>query len=330
MKAVRLRSPSPAGRALERSQIYSSIGRLFLEGLTEESLPPSLAIPELAATLPDLFDVDEAAADHHHLFGFNVFPYQSIFLDPAGLLGGEIAETVLLIYQQAGFAPGEDALASSESVDHIGHELSYLAFLCAAESKAWEEERPSETQTMIDYQRRFLDTHLLRWLPPLVQAIKQQSNPLFSALADLTLELSASHWIDIWDERQPHAGAPFASSQRDLPRALGSDEALRGTANYLLTPVYSGFYLSRDDIGRLAREHQLPRGFGRRRGMLMNLLRSAMTYDSLGALLDSIALLAGEWGEAYRHMVKGQVYTRFWQVRVDETAAALARISVNL
>jgi TorA maturation chaperone TorD len=306
------------------------IGRLFLEGLTEESLPPSLAIPELAATLPDPFDVDEAAADHHHLFGFNVFPYQSIFLDPAGLLGGDMAGTVLRSYQQAGFAPGEGEPAPSESADQIGYELSYLAFLCAAESQAWEEERPSQTQTMIDYQRRFLDAHLLRWLPPLVLAIKQQGNPYFSALADLTLELSGSHWTDIKGESQPHAGAPFASPQRDLPRALGSDEALRGTANYLLTPVYSGFYLSRDDIGLLAREHQLPRGFGRRRGMFMNLLRSAMTYESLGALLDSFALLASEWGDAYQHMVEGQIYARFWRVRVDETAGALEKMAGHM
>lgn len=280
--------------------------------------------------LPYPFDADEAAADHHHLFGFNVFPYQSIFLDPAGLLGGEIAESVIGSYQQAGFALGQGELASSESADHIGHEFSYLAFLCAAESKAWEEERPSQWQTMIDYQRRFLDVHLLRWLPPLVLAIKQQGNPLYSALADITIELSAAHWTDIWDERQPHAGAPFASPQRDLPRALGSDEALRGTANYLLTPVYSGLYLSRDDIGRLAREHQLPRGFGRRRGMLMNLLRSAMTYECLGALLDSFALLAGEWRDAYRHMVEGQIYTRFWQVRVEEMAGVLEKIARNM
>jgi hypothetical protein len=183
---------------------------------------------------------------------------------------------------------------------------------------------------MIDYQRRFLDTHLLRWLPPLVLAIKQQGDPFFSALADLTLELSASHWTEIWDESQPHAGAPFASPQRDPPRALGSDEALRGLANYLLTPVYSGFYLSRDDIGRLAREHELPRGFGRRHGMLMNLLRSAMTYESLEAILESIALLAGEWGVAYRHMAEGQIYSRFWRVRVEETVKALEKMAGHL
>jgi TorA maturation chaperone TorD len=325
-----LNSPSPAERAQERSQIYGLISRLYLEGLTGDLLDHILAISELAAALPDPFDADETAADHHHLFGFNVFPYEGIFLDPAGLLGGEIAGMVLRSYQQVVFAPSEGRLAPTESADHIGHELSYLAFLSAAESKAREEELPSQIQNMIDHQRRFLDLHLLRWLPPLVLAIKQQRDSLFSALADLTIDLSASHWTDIWDERQPHAGVPFASPQHDLPSTLGSDEVLRGLANYLLIPVYSGFYLSRDDIGRLARKHELPRGFGRRRGMLMNLLRSAMTYESLGALLDSFALLAGKWGDAYRHMDKGQVYARFWRVRVEETASALEKISRNL
>jgi hypothetical protein len=64
--------------------------------------------------------------------------------------------------------------------------------------------------------------------------------------------------------------------------------------------------------------------------MLMNLLRSAMTYESLGPLLDSFALLAGEWRDAYRQMVEGQIYARFWRVRVDETAGALARIAGHL
>ena len=109
-------SLTPSQLALARSRTYDLLGRLALGGLTAEQLPYVEAIPELAATLPARFEADEAAADHQQIFGFNVYPHESIFLDPTGLLGGPVAETVLLDYRQAGFPEQID----SDMADHLG------------------------------------------------------------------------------------------------------------------------------------------------------------------------------------------------------------------
>ena len=120
-----------------------------MQGLTAVSLPYLQTIPDVAAVLPADFDEDQAAADHYQLFGFNVFPYQSIFLDPAGLLGGSITDEVVRSYSQAGLSVGPAGnQATDESPDHLGYELRLMAFLCAAEADAWRDGLPAEAGRM--------------------------------------------------------------------------------------------------------------------------------------------------------------------------------------
>jgi TorA maturation chaperone TorD len=286
-------SQPPTHMALARSRSYALFGRLFLSGLSPEVLPIAQAIPELAATLPEAFDEDEAAADYQHLFGFNIFPHESIFLDPAGLLGGPVSEGVLNSFARAGYNAG----ASSDNADHIGHELNCLAFLCGAEADAWEDDRPDVARRMVVLQGEFLDQHLLVWLPALVLAIRQQKMPFYSALAALALDLAISHRAD---QDQGLAENILLPEPPDL---LADEQAgLRDIVAFLLTPAFSGLYLARDDIGRLARQQTLPRGFGGRRLMLQNLLRSAANYDTLELVLDDMGTLIKEWERAYADM----------------------------
>ena len=67
---------------------YVLFGRLLLEGLTPELLPFVQQIPELATAVPKFYDDDIAAAHYQSIFGFNLFPFQSIFLDGSGSSGG--------------------------------------------------------------------------------------------------------------------------------------------------------------------------------------------------------------------------------------------------
>lgn len=300
-------------KALARSRTYTLFGRIYLEGLTPELMPYVQAIPKLVETLPEIFNADEAAADHQHLFGFNIFPYQSIFLDPSGLLGGDITDTVIQSYQEAGF----DVQAGSESADHIGHELHLLAYLCGLEAKAQQENGSEVLQWTIKLQHDFLDRHLLTWLPPLVQVLGRQGNPFYPALAGLTLNLVSEHRAS----QKPDLVVEF---QLARPPNLLEDEktGLKEIVGYLLRPVYSGIYLSRDDIGRLARQRALPRGFGDRQQMFLNLLRSAANYGGLAAILEQLQNLAKSWAETYGEMAFDPILAPFanqWQYRASST-----------
>jgi len=315
---------SQSQMALARSRSYALFGRLFLSGLMPDELPYVRAIPELAGTLPETVNEDEAAADYQHLFGFNVFPHESIFLDPAGLLGGPVSESVLQSYTRAGYNAG----MSSDNADHIGHELNCLAFLCGAEAGAWEDDRPDVARRMVVLQGEFLDQHLLDWLPALVLAIGQQKLPFYSALAALVLDLATSHRAD------PDQGPADDIILPEPPDPLADEQAgLRDIVAYLLTPAYSGIYLARDDIGRLARQQTLPRGFGGRRLMLQNLLRSAANYDTLELLLQDLSELIKGWETAYGDMATDPVLKPFvgaWRTRASGTLTMLGAMRTRL
>jgi TorA maturation chaperone TorD len=270
--------------------------------------------------LPDTIDFDELAADHQHLFGFNLYPYQSIFLDPSGLLGGDVTACVLLAYDDAGFDVG----VSSESADHIGHELRLLAYLCGLEAGT---AASPGAGPIVTRQRAFLEGHLLRWLPALVLAIGQSRLPFYDSLARLTLELAAEHWTSLKQE-------PAVFELPAPPDLLADDRTgLKEIVNYLLTPVYSGLFLSRDDIGRLARQLSVPRGFGGRGQLLLNLLRSAANYDALPAGLELLGEQIAAWITGYQEMAgrpELRPFSSVWLARATQTAGLIGDIEDHL
>ena len=312
---------APGQVARARHHTYLLLGRLFVEGVNDELLPYVRAIPELASALPDSPDMDEVAADYQHLFGFNLFPYESIFLDSSGLSGGAISEAVQRICEGAGYTAG----IAATSPDHLGAELSFMAFLAGGEAEAWDSNLAAVARQMEQRQRDFLQEHLLRWLLPLVLAVRQQEEPFFTALANLTLDFVHSHYASL--------GAPAAIDFRlPAPPTLLDNEktGLKEIAAYLTTPLYSGVYLSRDDIGRLARQQRLPRGFAGREQMLVNVLRSAVQYDTLPALVVALQSFSDGWQKAYADVANTypelRPWATAWQARANKTVRLLTQI----
>lgn len=308
--------------ALARSRAYGLLSELYLVGVTPGNLARVQAVPELAGELRSPFEEDEAAADHHALFRFNVYPYQSIFLDPDGLLGGPMSERVARAYARYGYQPE----TSGESADHVGFELGFLAFLCAAEAEARQDgDRSGTLRRLQEQQMAFMAAQLLTWIGPLTLAIRQQGQPFFQALADVTLDLLQEQTADLTGnvDRSPQE----QSATADMVDLLGQEETgLKEIANFLLTPIYSGIYLSRDDIGRLARRQAVPRGFGDRGQLLLNLLRTAANYDAVGDVIDDLAALARSWYTAYGEMVARPGIGEFancWRTRAAGTIALL-------
>jgi TorA maturation chaperone TorD len=323
-------------QALARSHAYGLLSQLFQHGPTPDLLSLVRSIPELAAVLPESLEPDEMAAAYQRLFGFNVFPFESIFLGMENLLGGPVTDGVAASYRRMGFHPNQADLSG----DHVGVELALLSFLCGAEADALEDNQPDEARRMERLQQNFLDEHLLCWLPALAQSIRQQvddrflprnepGSQFFIAVAELTLAVVLSH-------RDELTGAGFASEIRfelpASPRLLDNDQTrLADIAKFLITPAFSGIYLSRDDIGRLAQRGGLPRGFGDRQTMLVNVLRSAAKYDQLTDLLDSLKLVVKEWREMYASSpVADHAFMRpiakAWLEKLGRTAALLGEL----
>jgi TorA maturation chaperone TorD len=316
--------------AQARGNAYHLFSRLYLRGLEPSLLPLVAGIPELAGALDGAAEsqvslIDNLAADHYQLFGLNVFPFESVFLDAEGRMGGPSTQVVTDFYRISGFPNNRHG----ESPDHIGLELAFLAFLCAAEADAWEDERLLSARRLRRIQYRFLDEHLLRWLPGFLQAVRRQGFPFFSELTELAFELACEHYYDIGTEMVVR-GEPFRL--HPLPDLLADHKTgFKEISSYLLTPAYSGLYLSRDEITRLAQAVALPRGFGDRGQMLHNLFLAAVDYGCLPDVLDRLSALNAEWVDYYRNISEqGEIPSQIaevWLERLERTAQIIATIA---
>lgn len=311
-------SPTPSGSGLSQAQLararsysYRLFSELFLHGVTAVSLPYLQQIPDLTAVLPTPFNADSAAANHHELFQFNIFPYESFFLGDDGLVGGEVTAVVNQHYFQLGF---QTAVPNNQA-DHLGQELACLAFLVAQEAEAWESDQPAAATDWQTRQQFLLHNHLLRWAPNCLLAIQQQNDPFFAELAQMTLSLLLSHIGDV---------SPPPNFLPPIQNILANEKSgFKEIAHFLLLPALSGIYLSRDNIGQLGRQFELPRGFGSRETMLLNLLRTAVQYDALPPLLTGLQETCRRWQTSYQQLLDQHPQTTLfiqpWQARAAAT-----------
>lgn len=311
-----------------RSRVYRLFSHLYGRGLTGDVWPVVRAIPDLASLMPEPFDEDEAAADHYALFSLEVFAYASVFLDAEGRLGGSTTDAVQQHYIQAGFMPALDR----ESADHLGRELALLAFLSEAEIDALEDGNLHEAGRMRRQMQAFMDDHLLWWLPAFVQAVQQQAYPFYTALGRLTLDVVRDHRAAL-GEGAGFSGKPVVAEPPDLLEDEGT--GLKDIAAYLTIPAWSGLFLSRSDITRLGRSERLPRGFGSRVQTLTNLLRAAVEFDRMDALLHALDAHVAR-GERFYQEVSGHgqsstaTVAQMWLERLVTTRAVIERMQQGL
>ncbi len=309
-------------RALGRSRAYGVFAALFRAGVTAELLPIVEAIPELAAQVAQPLDAEEAAAAHQGLFGFQVFPYQSVFLGEDGLLGGRESERVRAAHRAAGYAPG----AAADDPDHLAHELALLSFLCGAEADAHADGRAEMAAVARRQQAAVLGDHLLWWLPLFVPAVARQGDGFYAALAGLTWALVVDHWQEVDGAAAGTRWAPGGADDADAANEPAAGDAARQIGAHLLRPVRSGLFVSRADLARCARQAGLPHGFGDRRQMVATLLDGAARFDRNAALAAALGELVagaqGAWATPELAPAPAAI-RRFWQARLVRTAALI-------
>lgn len=314
---------NPPEIATARFRAYRLFGRLYREGLTSETYKEARGIPDLAGSIPDSIDFDEAAASHQQIFGFNVFPYASVYLDIPVRLGGDVTQVVEQLYRQDHFFPD----LSSESADHISCEMDYLAHLSRLEAGTGEQWAEQDRMRIHRRMRSFLRGHLLWWLPVYVLAVKRQEERFYENLASLTLDLVFDHWHSINE-----AGKSDSYTLPEVTSILDDEKTgLREIAAYLTTPAWSGIYLSRREINRIARSENVPHGFGDRQTILTNLFRSSAEYDRIGSVIESLRVFVEEWKSEFEELfhkdLRGLDEIRgAWLGRLEKTSMTLQKI----
>ena len=287
---------SAGEQARGRSFIYAGLSRLFLEGVNEALVAFLRSTPGLSAALPAEIDLEEAAAEHYQLFQRDIFPYESFFTQPSGLLGGEKADELLVFYEGIGYHP----VTTAHNSDHLGLQLDALAYLCAAEADAWEDVQPGEARRMQNLQLRLLQEHLLCWFVPLQIALAQQETAVYTTAASLLVELLGDQYSRLTQTLL----APPVRFTLPEERNLLDDEktGLKDIAEFLSKPAKSGVYLTHQQIKALALSLELPKGFGSRRQTLVNLLRTAVQYDALPVLTTRLETIIAAWIDKYEQI----------------------------
>ena len=304
------------------------LSHFWLEEIRPDDLATIAALPGLADTLPQTSEavLTDLAVEYQRLFGFNLPPYESIFIDPSAMLQAPATARVQALYQEAGWTPPAQVRVGAP--DHVGLELLALADL-EAKAKAEAEEELEGLAYRLQTQ------HLGLWVPAFVLALHRlEPHSFYAALADLTLDLllttlppTSPFTIDPFPSLPPppvydHEGRLIPLAERQ------SETGLRAIINHLLIPCKAGLFLTREDMACLSRQLDLPTVMGERAYMLETLFRLAGQYELVPALLDQLGQLLAQadaayqgWGEEYPAWTP---YADAWRRRVATTQVTLS------
>lgn len=110
--------------------------------------------------------------------------HESIYLDEKQRIGGRCTAEVKQFYDKYGADISKDAIVVA---DHIGMELSFLAFLCRREAEAWERSNNKLAMDCLSAQKQFADKHINRWIDNFVLEVKSKAeHDFYKAIAIMT------------------------------------------------------------------------------------------------------------------------------------------------
>ena len=302
-----------------RATVFATLASVWLVEIRPDDLPTLAVLPPLVEALgePTSDRLTDLAVEYQRLFGFDVPPYESVFLDPSGLLMAPATARVEATYARLGWQPPRARVGAA---DHVGLELALVADLLGA--------------GRVEAAVQVVHEHLAFWAPLLVLTIRRLAPDRFYAtLAEETLG-ALFELLDAYTLPQtvalPLLPPPPRYEANGLPEPDVDEVAgpgLRELVRRLLTPRRAGLFITRDDIRRLARQLELPLGMGTRQMMLATLFRLAGQYDEVEALVAGLRALLDESAQSYvelsSRMPAWRLYADCWLQRVEETVRLL-------
>jgi TorA maturation chaperone TorD len=318
------------------------VSHFWLEEVQPNDLMLITTLPELAETIPQpgTAELTALSVEYQRLFGFNLPPYESVFIDPSAMLMAPATERVQILYQDTGWTPPAGARAGAP--DHLGLELLALA--------DWLDQGSTEVADKLQTR------HLALWAPVFILTLPRlDPHPFYTRLAELTLDLLLTLLpanpvppdLDPFPDLPPppkfrgteESWPQFESAVLEpdsLPSSDGTDEiktGLRGLIKRLLRPREAGLFLTRDDIARLGLALDLPGAMGDRYRMLETLFRSARQYDQLPSLSHQLNQIFAKAFSTYTSLASEHpvwsAYAKAWQKRLTATQTVVTELIID-
>ncbi len=176
-----------ADQAALRQKIYRVQAAAFLDTPEEDLLIflkenyPFLFSGEAAGEAAE--DLKALRVDYTSLFMLSGHPYEAALIDESGNLNSAATDRVTDFYRSCGFDPGRESggakLTGLLAMDHLSVELEFLAHLAGEEEEAWRAGETGRAEEALDRAARFMDAHLLRWMPLFTAAAEEDAETEF-------------------------------------------------------------------------------------------------------------------------------------------------------
>ncbi len=314
-----------------RAQVYALLARLYLGEIDAELAAELAALPGfdalLASSPPTTHHplLTSLAVEYQRLFGLEVYPYESLFVDDDLMLNTAATDRVVALYEDCGFEVGAARVGAA---DHLGLELRLMGELAQAEAEAaGDAARRAWARRM---QARCLDEHLAAWAPLCALTLARVARePVYQLVAALTAELVTADVAEYGAQRE-EGGDPSAVTLHASRSALDDEPGIGALVRELLTPARVGLWLCRSDIRAVGQALGLPAPIGERVAMLRGLFQAAGEYEQVPALLAALDAVWTAMGESVAALVAQSPgwsgYASPWQARLAYGRTRLAAL----
>ncbi len=108
--------------------------------------------------------------------GKHISPYESVYRDNEDALWSETTVEVKRFIESSGL---EYSCNWSGLPDHIGVELELMQRLTCHEKEAWAREDKETAIRCLEFEKKFVDEHLSKWVPTFCDKVKEETRTAF-------------------------------------------------------------------------------------------------------------------------------------------------------
>ncbi len=249
------------------------------------------------------------AAGHTEVFVLNCPPYASIYLGPDGAVGGEGADRLAGFWRAIGVRPPAEP-------DHLTAIMNLYADLGDAAAAA---RTAAATAGLRHTQAALFTEHVWPWLPGYLDAVADLGLPALTGWARLFGQALSAE-----TGRHP-AGRQLPMALRAAPPGPQPGDGVGALVGALVTPVASGFIVTRRSLARGASQS----GAGYRIGERRFALRAMIEQDP-AATLAWLRREARRWQRRHAGRPGAAAADAWWAARAARTARLLGGMVTDL
>jgi TorA maturation chaperone TorD len=203
VKLTHTETKDHGAEARHRSDIYGLLATVYGQEITSDLLG-QIKAPQFLGALsvlevegidslvqkPEAELLEDLAVEYTRLFlgpGKHISPHESVHHQREdgqwGKLWGASTVEVKRFIEATGLTYNEEFKGLP---DHISVEFEFMQQLTLREEKAWKED-PGQAQACRQVEKKFIEEHLIRWVPAFCEMVIQEAeSPFYHAMAALT------------------------------------------------------------------------------------------------------------------------------------------------